>query len=102
MSYVKINNELLARAENFKTEVFDYLEKTGRSHKGRGYFGTVSCGNPNLIARMERGEMPGLEVMLRVWVHMEEWPVEKYNEMKAQRKAAKAETRRGAAKAERA
>lgn len=74
MSYVYTRVELEKRAANFADDVLDYLIKTGRAERGRSYFGVLACGNPALVARLEGGSLPGLEVMLRVWEFMENNP----------------------------
>lgn len=74
MSYVYTKAELEKRAERFASDVFEYLEKTGRAERGRSYFGVLACNNPALVARLEKGNLPGLEVMLKVWEFMENNP----------------------------
>jgi hypothetical protein len=74
MSYADIRNNLEDRSRTFARDVFEYLEKTGRSKRGRAYFGVLACNNPNLVERLEAGKLPGLEVMLRVWAYMEQHP----------------------------
>lgn len=66
--------DMKARAERFSQDVFDYLEKTGRKTRGRSYFGSQAANNPNLVARLEAGKPPTLEVMLQVWAYMEANP----------------------------
>lgn len=79
MSYVKISKEIEAQTESFAADVFQYLEDTGRSERGRSYFGTLACGNPNLVSRLEAGKLPGLEVMLQVRTYMEKNPAPTQN-----------------------
>ncbi|MFV1591175.1 hypothetical protein VWZ88_01245 [Phaeobacter sp. JH20_36] len=74
MSYASVRKELRRLRENFAQDVFDYLIATGRSEKGRSYFGVLAAKNPNLIARLEEGNLPGLDVMVRVWDYMDDHP----------------------------
>lgn len=76
MSYEKIRAELQVRANRFSQDVFAYLEATGRSERGRSYFGVLAANNPNLVSRLEAGKPPSLEVMLRVWQFMDDNPPE--------------------------
>jgi hypothetical protein len=76
MSYAYTKSELESRAATFARDVFDYLNQTGRSEKGRSYFGVLAANNPALVARLEQGKLPGLAVMLGVWEYMENHPPE--------------------------
>lgn len=76
MSYAYTKSELEKRAATFARDVFDYLDQTGRSEKGRSYFGVLAANNPALVARLENGKLPGLAVMLGVWEYMENHPPE--------------------------
>ncbi|MBU3035958.1 hypothetical protein [Tritonibacter mobilis] len=74
MSYGHIRKTLEEQAKDFRGDVLAYLEQTGRAKKGRSYFGVLAANNPNLVRRLENGELPGLEVMIRVREYMENNP----------------------------
>lgn len=75
MSYTEIRAELEKLEKSFAQDVFKYLNATGRSEKGRSYFGVLAAGNPSLVERLEQGKTPGLEVMFRVREYMAKNPV---------------------------
>lgn len=66
-----MSKELQAQSETFAEDVLQYLIAIGRADHGRSYFGTLSCGNPNLVKRLEAGKLPSLEVMIKVRLFME-------------------------------
>ncbi|UWQ77375.1 hypothetical protein [Leisingera sp. M658] len=74
MSYSIIRAELKRLRKSFAQDVFKYLDATGRTDVGRSYFGSKAANNPKLVARLEAGQSPGLEVMLRVWEFMDDNP----------------------------
>ena len=74
MRYSQLNTDLKTLMGRFAQDVLDYLEATGRAQNGRTYFGAKAANNPHLVQRLEAGNLPSLEVMLRVWEYMENNP----------------------------
>ncbi len=63
-------------AKNFAKEVLEYLERAGCEGPERRQFGTKVCGSSHLVAKLEAGRLPSIEVMRRVKRYLVRNPVE--------------------------